>query len=152
MSMTAFDYEQPDLFGDPQPPAAQTICCPTCHGRGTVVADLSGKVGKNHPSTSVEVRTRANRIGWHIHRRIVLSHLLEHGPSTAAEVSETLGKSRNETAARLQECRELGHVVYALDETGARIRRRTSAHGSGLVQEITAEGRRVLAEAQRGQQ
>jgi hypothetical protein len=147
MSMTAYDYEQPDLFGHPQPPAAQTICCPTCHGQGTVVADLSGKVGADHPSTSRAVRTPSNRIRWGSQRQVVLSHLASRGPSTAAEVAETLGRSRNQTATRLQECRELGHVVYLLDEDSRPISRATSEDGEGLVQQITDAGRKALTEA-----
>lgn len=145
--MNPDDFEQPDLFGDPQPPTSQTVCCPTCHGRGTVTVDLSGMVGKDHPSTSKEVRTPSNRIRWESDRRRILSHLVEHGPSTAAEINETLRSSRNQTAARLKESRKLGHVAYALDENGRRYTRPTSEHGDGLVQEITDAGRRVLAEA-----
>lgn len=149
--MTSHDFEQPNLFSQPEPPPDQTVCCPTCHGRGTVTVDLSGKVGADHPGTSREARTVSNRLQWAIDRATVLRHFEEHGPSTAAEVAVTLGKSRNETAARLLECRELGHVIYALDESGKFIRRRTSAHATGLVQKISAAGRVALAEARESQ-
>lgn len=147
--MNSDDFEQPNLFSQPEPPPDQIVCCPTCHGRGTVLVDLSGPVGANHPSTSRKARTVSARIRWNSQRRQVLEHLERFGPSTAAEVQPSLGPlvSRNQTAIRLGECRKLGHVAYALDDHGQRIERTTSEGATGLVQIITAAGRAALAEA-----
>lgn len=151
--MTSHDFEQPNLFAQPEPPPDQIVCCPTCHGRGTVLVDLSGRVGANHSSTSRKARTVSARIRWKSQRRQVLEHLERFGPSTAAEIQQSLGPmvSRNHTATRLQECRDLGHVAYSLDEHGQRIERTTSENATGLVQEITDAGRVALAEARESQ-
>lgn len=121
------------------------VQCPTCGGRGSVLRTLLGKVGRNHPETSRRTaKSPINRIKWGTQRHNTLLALAEYGPMTAAEVADCIGVARNQTATRLQECRESGWVAYSVDHAGNRIERKTSEDAWGLVQEITEAGRVAL--------
>jgi hypothetical protein len=69
---------------------------------------------------------------------------------TAAEVAAAVGLSRNQTATRLGECREVGFVEWARGEDGRVEERETNASGdTGRVQRLTRLGRDALAGIQR---
>lgn len=139
---------QETLFTVPPDPTPVVAVCPTCHGCGSVTLDMTGKVGDNHPSTSRKARTAPNRLRWGTQRYQALAYLARFGPSTAAEVADSMGVSRNQCATRLLECREAGWVTYLRDESGVPVEDRTSEDASGLVQQITDAGRAVIAETE----
>lgn len=107
-----------------------------------------GAVGTDHPETSQgAARAVPNRLRFKGQRANVLAVLLEHGPSTAADVADRLGISRNQIATRLGELRAIGWVDYARDSWGKVITAPTSSDSDGMVQEITLAGEVALKTA-----
>lgn len=122
-------------------------------------APMEGKV--NTPSTETAVkaaRNRTNMIAWGNDRTRLLvaldhewsvavaasrcaGHLAADGGATAAKLADRFGWSRNQTAARMQELRELGLVEYRTHDDKI-ITARTNVKGTarGRVQFITEQG------------
>lgn len=128
--------------------------CPTCAGHGTVTEEQlrgliegrPGKVGRSHPETSQRAARRpSNRIRFGTQRWQVLETLRHDGRQTAAEIAAEVGLSRNQTASRLHELREVGFVRCARDSDGQLLLRATGPKDWGQVQEITEAGRRAIA-------
>lgn len=92
---------------------------------------VAGKVGNSHPSTARRAAVlAAPKIGSQ--KAAVLSALREAGPRglTAAEAALVIGRSRNQTAARLLELREDGWAAYARDDAGRFVERPTDDQGN----------------------
>lgn len=106
---------------------------------------IEGLTNAHSPDTAhVAARTRQHRIKWGNDRTMVLNHLCECGPQTAAALAERLpyAGSRNQVAARLLELRQMGLVEYVRTEAGY-MTATTGPGAFGRVQAATPQG--VLA-------
>lgn len=128
--------------------------CPMCRGTGTVslfdfanhLDNKPGAVGRAHPETSVKAARRPSNIPRFGSQRWQALYILQNaGPMTCAELADRLSKSRNQTATRLGECREVGLVEWCRDENGNIVTRPTGPNDEGRVQRITLAGRMALA-------
>lgn len=112
--------------------------------RGAIPAGLDGPgmVGNRHPGTAhraARTPLAAPRFGtqrWECLRYIALR------PHTCAEVAARVGKSRNQTAARLLELRESGLIAPLLHDDGTVATRTTTEQtgDKGTVYGPTREG------------
>jgi hypothetical protein len=111
-------------------------------------APIDGKASTVAPETAHEAaRRREHRLAWGNDRTAILAHLGGLNPGrgcTAAELAAVFGWSRNQTAARLLELREMGLVDYLRTEDGATVTRATGPGARGRVQRITGLGERAL--------
>lgn len=105
----------------------------------TVAPEMGGKVGRDHPDTS---RRAATPPRFGSQRWKVLEALVELGPKTSAELAPTIERSRNQTATRVLELRELGFVA----DTGHK--RSTGPADEGTVWAATATGRDYVRSTQ----
>lgn len=112
--------------------------------RGAIPATLDGPgmVGNRHPGTAHRAaRTPAAPPRFGTQRWQVL-RLLSYSARTCAELAELVGKSRNQTAARVLELRESGLVAPLLDADGLVVTRTTTEQtgDKGTVYGCTSEG------------
>lgn len=107
-------------------------------GTGSIAAVFAaaGQVGRDHPATSKQA-ARSMRFGSQ--RHTVLGVVIGT-PSTAAEVADRLGLSRNQVATRLGELRQAGYVTWATDDHGRIVERATGPSDTGRVHRATLLG------------
>jgi len=112
--------------------------------RGAIPAGLDGPgmVGNRHPGTAHRAaRTPAAAPRFGTQRWQVLREL-SFGAKTCAQLATLVGKSRNQTAARVLELRESGLIRPLLDDDG-QVVTRTTTHQTGdrgTVYGCTSEG------------
>lgn len=127
----------PSLFDSPLPDPASPI---------------PGKIGHTHPDTSVTAaRLVAPKAATQ--RGQILALAYERGDLgfIAADAATRIGRSRNQTAARMLELREQGWLTYLPDGKGGHVKRRTEGENESLVHVLTAAAARVLDDPQEGQ-
>lgn len=103
--------------------------------------DRDVKVGADHPETAV-VAARGMRLKAGSQRQRIVAEAARHGQVgiTAAEAAVAIDSSRNQTAARMLELRELGWLEYLVEE-GDYVDRATDTKGNrGRVHVLTAQG------------
>ena len=117
--------------------------CPTCQGTGSAprnaiwqILDHPGTTSTSHPTTSRKAGTTPRKGSQRLR---VLEVLLDHGPLTAYAVSEQVGSSPNQVAARLLELRKDGFVSLRMVD-GQIETRATTVGNTGRVHEITNAG------------
>lgn len=100
-------------------------------------------VGMFHPETSVEAAQAVAPKAASQRAKLLDALAVSVWGLTAAEAAEIIGRSRNQTSARLGELRAAGWAQYATDENEKVITRSTGADSRcrGSVHILTDEGR-----------
>lgn len=137
------DPSLPSLFDRPAPEAVAPVFTVIPDPLPDPTEPVTAPVGMFHPETSVEAAQAVAPKAASQRAKLLDALAVSVWGLTAAEAAEIIGRSRNQTSARLGELRAAGWAQYATHENEKVITRSTGADSRcrGSVHILTDAGR-----------